>query len=145
MIPTLYIRLGLVAGVLLLVWYTYNQGVEAGVNQAVSQYAESQNKAVIQYQADIKKAAEGYDRELLAIRRQYEAEAAEQFEQAQNMARQIAETNTAESEIRERIRYVESNNIGDDAYKLYQRTRQLIRDPRNTEVEDPTTSTTPNK
>ena len=69
MIPKLYIRLGLIAGVLLLVWYTYNQGVEAGVNRATAKYAESQDKAIAKYQADVRQTADDYRRDLLAIRR----------------------------------------------------------------------------
>lgn len=147
MIPKLYIRLGLIAGVLLLVWYTYNQGVEAGVNRATAKYAESQDKAIAKYQADVRQMADDYSRDLLAIRREYEAEIAKQSEQAKDLARQIAEANTAEAEVREGIRYVQTDGvgIGNDAYRLYQRTRQIIRDPRNPNVRSTTEQTTPDK
>ena len=66
-------------------------GVEAGVNRATAKYAESQDKAIAKYQADVRQMADDYSRDLLAIRREYEAEIAKQSEQA-NLARQVKQT-----------------------------------------------------
>ncbi|AWY02804.1 hypothetical protein [Alteromonas phage JH01] len=142
----LYFRIGLVASVLLLVWYTYNQGVDAGINKTVAQYADKHNEAVVTYQNNVRQAVEDYNRELAAIRRDYDAEIESQSEQAATMARQIDEARTAERDVRKGIKYVQSEcvGIGDDAYSLYKRTRQFVSDPRNTSSEDPTEQPTTN-
>lgn len=143
----LVFRLALISGVLLLVWYTYNQGVEAGVNKTVAKYAEVQDEAVAHYQQQVADQADEYNRKLVAIRRKYEAELAEQTEQAKLLAQQVNEASETTTAIRERIRYVESDcsNVGSDAYGLYQRTRRIVSDPRKANPERTEEPITPNQ
>lgn len=124
---------GLVAVTLLLVWFTYNQGVEVGVNKAIASYSDANDKAVAQYQSRVADLSRTHNAAVKAIRRRYNDEASQQQAEALKLSQRLRMASEQSVEIIERIRYVESDciNIGVDAFSLYERTRGIVSDPRN--------------
>lgn len=124
---------GLVAVTLLLVWFTYNQGVEVGVNKTIASYSDANDKAVAQYQSRVADLARTHNAAVKAIRRRYNDEASQQQAEALKLSQRLRMASEQSVEIIERIRYVESDciNIGVDAFSLYERTRGIVSDPRN--------------
>lgn len=129
----LMIRVGFLSIALLLVWFTYNQGIQAGVDRTVASYSTATDKAVVQYQSRITDLAATHNATIKAIERRYSLESAKQQAQQLELSTRLNIASNQSVEIIESIKYVESecSNIGLDAFSLYKRTRRIVNDPRN--------------
>ena len=133
---------GIISALFASVTGTYFVGVSAGKDTARLEHNIALNETYRDYNARLDVQVKQYNSEVRANRAAYENELDARFNEAKLLASEEAIAANVTVEIRERIKYVESecSNVGNDAYGLYQRTRGIISDPRVTEVD--TTSIT---